>query len=394
MKTVYIVSAARTPMGTFGGALSSFTASQLGSIAIKGALNKINLKPELVQEVIMGNVISGNIGQAPATQASIFAGIPNTVPASVINKVCASGMKAVMLGAQSIALGLNDVVVAGGMESMSNVPYYLDKARNGGYRYGHGQFIDGLLKDGLIDVYSNTHMGNCGELCAKEYKFSREEQDAFAIESYKRATAAYKAGKYNDEIVPVEIKGRDGSVTAINEDEQYKMAKFDKIPTLKPAFEKDGTITAANASPLSDGASAVVLMSKEKADELGIKPLAVIKGYGDAAQAPEWFTTAPSKALPVALKNAGLTLEQINYFEFNEAFAVVGLANNKILGIDASKVNVNGGAVALGHPLGSSGCRIIIALINVLKQNGGTYGAAAICNGGGGASAFVIENVK
>lgn len=394
MKTVYIVSAARTPMGTFGGALSSFTASQLGSIAIKGALNKINLKPELVQEVIMGNVISGNIGQAPATQASIFAGIPNTVPASVINKVCASGMKAVMLGAQSIALGLNDVVVAGGMESMSNVPYYLDKARNGGYRYGHGQFIDGLLKDGLIDVYSNTHMGNCGELCAKEYKFSREEQDAFAIESYKRATAAYKAGKYNDEIVPVEIKGRDGSVTAINEDEQYKMAKFDKIPTLKPAFEKDGTITAANASPLSDGASAVVLMSKEKADELGIKPLAVIKGYGDAAQAPEWFTTAPSKALPVALKNAGLTLEQINYFEFNEAFAVVGLTNNKILGIDASKVNVNGGAVALGHPLGSSGCRIIIALINVLKQNGGTYGAAAICNGGGGASAFVIENVK
>jgi acetyl-CoA C-acetyltransferase len=394
MKTVYIVSAARTPMGTFGGALSSFTASQLGSIAIKGALNKINLKPELVQEVIMGNVISGNIGQAPATQASIFAGIPNTVPASVINKVCASGMKAVMLGAQSIALGLNDVVVAGGMESMSNVPYYLDKARNGGYRYGHGQFIDGLLKDGLIDVYSNTHMGNCGELCAKEYKFSREEQDAFAIESYKRATAAYKAGKYNDEIVPVEIKGRDGSVTTINEDEQYKMAKFDKIPTLKPAFEKDGTITAANASPLSDGASAVVLMSKEKADELGIKPLAVIKGYGDAAQAPEWFTTAPSKALPVALKNAGLTLEQINYFEFNEAFAVVGLTNNKILGIDASKVNVNGGAVALGHPLGSSGCRIIIALINVLKQNGGTYGAAAICNGGGGASAFVIENVK
>jgi acetyl-CoA C-acetyltransferase len=299
-----------------------------------------------------------------------------------------------MLGAQSIALGLNDVVVAGGMESMSNVPYYLDKARNGGYRYGHGQFIDGLLKDGLIDVYSNTHMGNCGELCAKEYKFSREEQDAFAIESYKRATAAYKAGKYNDEIVPVEIKGRDGSVTTINEDEQYKMAKFDKIPTLKPAFEKDGTITAANASPLSDGASAVVLMSKEKADELGIKPLAVIKGYGDAAQAPEWFTTAPSKALPVALKNAGLTLEQINYFEFNEAFAVVGLTNNKILGIDASKVNVNGGAVALGHPLGSSGCRIIIALINVLKQNGGTYGAAAICNGGGGASAFVIENVK
>jgi acetyl-CoA C-acetyltransferase len=394
MKTVYIVSAARTPMGTFGGALSSFTASQLGSIAIKGALNKINLKPELVQEVIMGNVISGNIGQAPATQASIFAGIPNTVPASVINKVCASGMKAVMLGAQSIALGLNDVVVAGGMESMSNVPYYLDKARNGGYRYGHGQFIDGLLKDGLIDVYSNTHMGNCGELCAKEYKFSREEQDAFAIESYKRATAAYKAGKYNDEIVPVEIKGRDGSVTTINEDEQYKMAKFDKIPTLKPAFEKDGTITAANASPLSDGASAVVLMSKEKADELGIKPLAVIKGYGDAAQAPEWFTTAPSKALPVALKNAGLTLEQINYFEFNEAFAVVGLTNNKILGIDASKVNVNGGAVALGHPLGSSGCRIIIALINVLKQNGGTYGSAAICNGGGGASAFVIENVK
>jgi acetyl-CoA C-acetyltransferase len=381
-------------MGSFGGALSAFTASQLGSFAIKGALNKINLKPELVQEVIMGNVLSGNLGQAPATQASIFAGIPNTVPATIVNKVCASGMKAVMLAAQSIALGLNDVVVAGGMESMSNVPYYLDKARNGGYRYGHGQFIDGLLKDGLIDVYSNTHMGNCGELCAKEYKFSREEQDAFAIESYKRATAAYAAGKYKDEIVPVEIKGRDGSVTAVSEDEQYKMAKFDKIPTLKPAFEKEGTITAANASPLSDGASAVVLMSKEKADELGIKPLAIIKGFGDAAQAPEWFTTAPSKALPVALKNAGLTLDKINYFEFNEAFAVVGLANNKILGLDASKVNVNGGAVALGHPLGSSGCRIIIALINVLKQNGGTYGAAAICNGGGGASALVIENVN
>jgi acetyl-CoA C-acetyltransferase len=394
MKTVYIVSASRTPMGSFGGALSAFTASQLGSFAIKGALNKINLKPELVQEVIMGNVLSGNLGQAPATQASIFAGIPNTVPATIVNKVCASGMKAVMLAAQSIALGLNDVVVAGGMESMSNVPYYLDKARNGGYRYGHGQFIDGLLKDGLIDVYSNTHMGNCGELCAKEYKFSREEQDAFAIESYKRATAAYAAGKYKDEIVPVEIKGRDGSVTAVSEDEQYKMAKFDKIPTLKPAFEKEGTITAANASPLSDGASAVVLMSKEKADELGIKPLAIIKGFGDAAQAPEWFTTAPSKALPVALKNAGLTLDKINYFEFNEAFAVVGLANNKILGLDASKVNVNGGAVALGHPLGSSGCRIIIALINVLKQNGGTYGAAAICNGGGGASALVIENVN
>lgn len=394
MKTVYIVSASRTPMGSFGGALSAFTASQLGSFAIKDALNKINLKPELVQEVIMGNVLSGNLGQAPATQASIFAGIPNTVPATIVNKVCASGMKAVMLAAQSIALGLNDVVVAGGMESMSNVPYYLDKARNGGYRYGHGQFIDGLLKDGLIDVYSNTHMGNCGELCAKEYKFSREEQDAFAIESYKRATAAYAAGKYKDEIVPVEIKGRDGSVTAVSEDEQYKMAKFDKIPTLKPAFEKEGTITAANASPLSDGASAVVLMSKEKADELGIKPLAIIKGFGDAAQAPEWFTTAPSKALPVALKNAGLTLDKINYFEFNEAFAVVGLANNKILGLDASKVNVNGGAVALGHPLGSSGCRIIIALINVLKQNGGTYGAAAICNGGGGASALVIENVN
>lgn len=393
MKTVYIVSAVRTPMGAFGGSLSSFTATQLGSIAIKGALNKINLKPELVNEVIMGNVLSGNLGQAPATQASIYAGIPNTVPASVVNKVCASGMKAVMLGAQSIALGLNDIVVAGGMESMSNVPYYLDKARMGGYKYGHGQFIDGLLKDGLIDVYGNTHMGNCGELCAKEHKFTREEQDAFAIESYKRAAAAYAAGKYKEEIIPVEIKGRDGSVTAVAEDEQYKMAKFDKIPTLKPAFEKDGTITAANASPLSDGASAIILMSKEKAEELGLKPLAIVKGYADAAHAPEWFTTAPSKALPIALKNAGIAQSEVDYFEFNEAFAVVGLANNKILGIDAAKVNVNGGAVAMGHPLGSSGCRIIVTLINVLKQNGAKYGAAAICNGGGGASAFVIENV-
>ncbi|MCC7051600.1 MAG: acetyl-CoA C-acyltransferase [Bacteroidia bacterium] len=394
MKTVYIVSSARTPMGAFGGALASFSATQLGSFAIKGALNKIKLDPNLVQEVIMGNVLSSNLGQAPATQAAIYAGIPNTVPATAVNKVCASGMKALMLAAQSVALGLNDIVVAGGMESMSNVPYYLDKARTGGYRYGNGVFIDGLLKDGLIDVYSNNHMGNCGELCAREHKFTREEQDNFSIESYKRTTAAYAAGKYNEEIIPVEIKQKDGSVKTITEDEQYKLAKFDKIPTLKPAFEKDGTITAANASPLSDGASAVILMSKEKADELGIKPLAIIKGYGDAAHAPEWFTTAPSKALPIALKNAGISQNQIDYFEFNEAFAVVGLVNNKILGIDAAKVNINGGAVAMGHPLGSSGCRIVITLLNVLKQNNAQYGAAAICNGGGGASAMVIENIK
>lgn len=393
MKTVYVVSAVRTPTGSFGGSLSSFSATQLGAIAIKGALDKINLSPKLVQEVIMGNVMSANLGQAPATQASIYAGIPNTVPASVVNKVCASGMKAVILGAQSIALGLNDVVVAGGMESMSNVPYYLDKARMGGYRYGHGVFIDGLLKDGLTDVYKNIHMGNCGELCAREYKFSREEQDAFAIESYKRTAASFAAGKFKDEIVPVELKQRDGSVTYLTEDEQYKLAKFDKIPTLKPAFEKDGTITAANASPLSDGASAVVLMSKEKAEELGIKPLAVIKGYGDAAHEPEWFTTAPSKALPIALNRANLSLEQIDFFEFNEAFAVVGLVNNKILGINNNKVNVNGGAIAMGHALGSSGCRILVTLIHVLKQNQAKYGAAAICNGGGGASAIVIENI-
>jgi acetyl-CoA C-acetyltransferase len=393
MKTVYVVSAVRTPTGSFGGSLSSFSATQLGAIAIKGALDKINLSPKLVQEVIMGNVMSANLGQAPATQASIYAGIPNTVPASVVNKVCASGMKAVILGAQSIALGLNDVVVAGGMESMSNVPYYLDKARMGGYRYGHGVFIDGLLKDGLTDVYKNIHMGNCGELCAREYKFSREEQDAFAIESYKRTAASFADGKFKDEIVPVELKQRDGSVTYLTEDEQYKLAKFDKIPTLKPAFEKDGTITAANASPLSDGASAVVLMSKEKAEELGIKPLAVIKGYGDAAHEPEWFTTAPSKALPIALNRANLSLEQIDFFEFNEAFAVVGLVNNKILGINNNKVNVNGGAIAMGHALGSSGCRILVTLIHVLKQNQAKYGAAAICNGGGGASAIVIENI-
>ena len=392
MKTVYIVSVARTPVGTFNGGLSSFTASQLGAHAIKAAVKKAGIKPEQVNEVFMGNVLSANLGQAPATQAAIYAGLPNTVPCTSINKVCASGMKAVMLAAQSIISASNDVVVAGGMESMSNVPFYLDKARNG-YRLGHGQITDGLVKDGLWDVYKNYHMGSAGELCAREHKFSREEQDNFAIESYKRATEAYKNGLFKEEIEPIEIKQRDGSVLAISEDEQYKQVKFDKIPTLKPVFEKDGTVTAANASPLSDGASAIVLMSKEKAEELGVKPLAIIRGFGDAAHEPEWFTTAPSKALPIAMKNAGVTKEQIDYYEFNEAFAVVGLVNNKLCGLPTEKVNVNGGAIALGHALGSSGSRIIITLVNILKQRNGKIGAAAICNGGGGASAIVIENI-
>lgn len=392
MKTVYIVSAVRTPMGVFGGSLSSFSATQLGSFAIKAAVEKAGIKPEQVQEVIMGNVLSANLGQAPATQASIYAGLPNTIPCTSVNKVCASGMKAVMLAAQSIANGDNDIVVAGGMESMSNAPYYLDKARNG-YKLGHGQFIDGLIKDGLWDVYKNFHMGSAAELCVREHKFTREEQDAYSINSYKRSQDSYAKGRFTNEIVPVEIKQRDGSVVTVNEDEQYKMAKFDKIPTLKPVFEKDGTVTAANSSPINDGASAVVLMSKEKADALGIKPLAIVRGFADAAHEPEWFTTAPSKALPKALAKAGVKQEEVDFFEFNEAFAVVALVNNKLLGLNPEKVNVNGGAIALGHPLGSSGCRVIVTLINVLKQNNGKLGAAAICNGGGGASAFVIENV-
>jgi len=392
MREVVIVSATRTPIGSFGGSLASLSATQLGSVAIKSAVEKSGLKPEQIQEVYMGNVMSANIGQAPATQAAIFAGLPY-LPATTVNKVCASGMKAVMLAAQSIANGDNDIVVAGGMESMSNVPYYLDKARNG-YRLGDGKIIDGLVKDGLWDVYNDYHMGSAAELCATDCNISREDQDTFAIESYKRAQAAQADGKFKDEITPVELKDKKGEVTLFAEDEEPKAVKFDKIPTLKPVFKKDGTVTAANASSLNDGAAALVLMSREKADELGIKPLAKVVSFADAQQAPEWFTTAPSKALPLALHRAGMTAEQIDFFEINEAFSVVSLANNQILKLDGAKVNVNGGAVAMGHPLGTSGARIIVTLLSVLQQNKGKFGAAGICNGGGGASAIVIENLR
>jgi acetyl-CoA C-acetyltransferase len=391
MKEVYIISAVRTPIGSFGGALSSISATQLGATAIKAAVERAGIKPADVQEVFMGNVLSANLGQAPATQAAKYAGLPD-VPATTINKVCASGTKAIMFAAQSIALGLNDIVVAGGMESMSNVPYYLDKARNG-YRLGDGQIIDGLVKDGLWDVYNNYHMGSAAELCAADCHISREEQDAYAIESYKRTQAAQAAGSFQNEIVPVEITDRKGAVTLFDTDEEPGAVKFDKIPSLKPVFKKDGTVTAANASSLNDGAAALVLMSKEKAAELGLKPIARILGYGDAQQAPEWFTTAPSKAIPRALENAGIGAEQVDAYEINEAFSVVSLANNKLLNLDASKVNINGGAVSLGHPLGASGARIIVTLLNVLQQKGGRIGVAGICNGGGGASALVLERL-
>lgn len=391
MKEVYIVSAVRTAMGSFGGALAGVSATQLGATAIKGALAKINLDPKLVNEVYMGSVLQANLGQAPARQAAKFAGLPDGVICTTVNKVCASGMKSIMLGAQSIMLGENDIVVAGGMENMSAVPFYSDSTRWGA-KYGNSQLIDGLAKDGLTDVYGNVPMGNCAELCAKDHKFSREEQDAFAVESYKRSAAAWGAGKFKDEIVPVTVKTKKGDVE-FAEDEEYKNVIFDKIPTLKPVFQKDGTVTAANASSMNDGAAAVVLMSKEKADALGIKPLAKIKGFADAEQAPEWFTTTPSLAVPKAVEKAGLKMSDINYFELNEAFSVVGLANIKMMNLDAAKVNVNGGAVSLGHPLGASGARIIVTLLNVLKQNKAKYGAAGICNGGGGASAFVIENI-
>jgi acetyl-CoA C-acetyltransferase len=392
MKEVYIISATRTPIGSFGGGLASLSATQLGALVIKSVVEKSGLKPEQIQEVYMGNVMSANQGQAPATQAAIFAGLPY-LPATTVNKVCASGMKAIMLAAQSIALGQNDIVVAGGMESMSNVPYYLDKARNG-YRLGNGEIIDGLVKDGLWDVYNDYHMGSAAELCATECNISREEQDAFAIESYKRAQKAQAEGKFNNEITPVELKDKKGDITLFSEDEEPKAVKFDKIPSLKPVFKKEGTVTAANASTLNDGAAALVLMSKEKADELGIKPLAKIIAYADAQQAPEWFTTAPSKAIPLALHRAGLSSDQIDYFEINEAFSVVSIANNQQLSLNPAKVNVNGGAVSMGHPLGASGARIIVTLLHVLQQNGGKFGAAGICNGGGGASAMVIENLR
>lgn len=390
-KEVYIVSAVRTPMGSFGGTLAGIPATKLGAIAIKGALDKIKLDPKLVNEVFMGSVLQANLGQAPARQAAKFAGLPDNVNCTTVNKVCASGMKSISLAAQAIMLGDADVVVAGGMESMSQVPFYLENNRWGA-KYGNGTVIDGLAKDGLTDVYNNFPMGNCAELCAKEYNFTREDQDAFAIESYKRSAAAWAAGKFSEEIVPVEVKTKKGDIL-FAEDEEYKAVNFEKIPGLKPVFQKDGTVTAANASTMNDGAAALVLMSKEKAEALGLKPLAKIKGYADAEQAPEWFTTTPSVAVPKAIEKAGLKKEDISYYELNEAFAVVGLANMKLMDLDPSKVNVNGGAVSLGHPLGASGARVIVTLINVLKQNNAKYGAAGICNGGGGATALVIENM-
>ena len=391
MKEVYIVSAVRTALGSFGGTLAGVPATKLGAAAIQGAMNKINLDPKLVTEVFMGSVMQANLGQAPARQAAKFAGLPDNVNCTTVNKVCASGMKSIMLGAQSIMLGDNDVVIAGGMENMSQVPYYLENNRWGA-KYGHGQVIDGLAKDGLTDVYGNFPMGNCAELCAKEKNITREQQDAFAIESYKRSAAAWSAGKFADEIVPLIVKTKKGEVE-FKEDEEYKNVNFEKIPALKPVFLKDGSVTAANSSTMNDGAAAVILMSKEKADALGIKPIAKIKGFADAEQAPEWFTTTPSLAVPKAVEKAGLKMGDINYFELNEAFAVVGIVNMQIMKLDASKVNVNGGAVSIGHPLGASGARIICTLINVLKQNKAKYGAAAICNGGGGASAMVIESM-
>jgi len=392
MKEVYIVSAVRTAIGSFGGSLSTIPATKLGAIAIKLALEKANVKVTEVNEVLMGNVLQANVGQAPARQASMYAGLPFSVACTTINKVCASGMKSIMLAAQSIMLGDNDVVVAGGMENMSQVPYYLDKARTG-YKLGNGEIIDGLVKDGLTDVYNKYHMGNAAELCARVHNITREEQDAYAIESYKRAASAWAAGKFKEEIVPVQITQKKGEPIMITEDEEYKNVKFEKIPELKPVFQQDGTVTAANASTLNDGAAVLVLMSKEKALSLRLKPIAIIKSYADAAQAPELFTTSPSKAIPKAIAKAGLQLSDISYVELNEAFSVVSLANMKILNLDPSKVNVNGGAVALGHPLGCSGARIIVTLINVLQQNKARYGVASICNGGGGASAMVIEAV-
>ena len=392
MKEVYIVSAVRTPIGSFGGSLKSVSSTKLGGIAIKGALDKIKLDPKLVEEIYMGSVLEADLGQAPAKQAAKTGGLPDNVNSTTINKVCASGMKSISIACQSIMLGMADVVVAGGMENMSRVPFYLEDNRWGA-KFGDGVTIDGLAKDGLTDAYSHVAMGNCAESCAKEYEFTREEQDAFAIESYKRSATAWTSGKFKDEIVPVEIEMKTG-VLLIEEDEEYKKVNFEKIPKLKSVFQKDGTVTAASSSKMSDGAAAVVLMSKEKAESLGLKPLAKIIGFADAEQASERFTTSPSIAIPKAISRAGLKKEDIDYYEINEAFAVVGLVNIKLLGIDAAKVNVNGGAVSLGHPLGCSGARIVVTLINVLKQNQGRYGVAGICNGGGGASAIVIEFLK
>ncbi|PRX47382.1 acetyl-CoA C-acetyltransferase [Salegentibacter salegens] len=386
---VVIVSAARTPIGSFLGSLSTVEATDLGAVAIKGALNKINLKPELVQEVLMGNVVQAGVGQAPARQAALKAGIPDTVPCTTINKVCASGMKAVMQGAQSIMLGQTSIVVAGGMENMSLIPHYLYHRK--GQKFGPAKMEDGMQKDGLVDAYDHNAMGVCADLCATEHNFSREDQDAFAIKSYERSAQAWADGKFDNEVVPVEVPQRKGDPLVVKEDEEFKNVRMDKITSLRPAFSKDGTVTAANASTINDGAGAVVLMSRAKAEELGVEILASIKGFADAAQEPKWFTTAPAKALPLALKNAGVAQNEIDFFEFNEAFSVVGLANMKILGISDEITNVHGGAVSLGHPLGCSGVRILITLLNVLQQNNAKLGAAAICNGGGGASAMVIE---
>ena len=390
-KEVYIVSAVRTPIGSFGGALSTVPAPMLGAAAIKGAISKAGIKPEVIEEVFMGNVLQANLGQAPARQAAIFAGITNEVPCTTVNKVCASGMKSLSLAAQSILCGDNDVVVAGGMENMSMVPHYYNARL--ATKLGDVKMADGMVKDGLTDVYNHVHMGVCADKCASENNISREDQDNFAIESYKRSAAAWDAGKFDEEIVSVEVPQRRGDAIVVSKDEEYTNVKLDKIPGLRAVFTKEGTVTAANASTLNDGASALILMSKEKAEELGVKPIAKLIGYGDAAHEPEWFTTAPAKAVPVALKKANLTVADIDYWELNQAFSVVGIYNTQKLGLDPAKVDVNGGAVSLGHPLGNSGSRIIVTLINVLKQNGGKYGAAGICNGGGGASAMVIENV-
>lgn len=392
MREVYIISAVRTPIGSFGGSLKDFTATQLGAIAIKGALEKAAVKPEQVNEVLMGSVIQANLGQAPAHQAAKFAGLPDEVCSTTVNKVCASAMKAVVQGAQSILLGDADIVVAGGMESMSNAPFYAASLR-WGHKYGNAELIDGLAKDGLTDVYDGKAMGNAAELCAATCGVSREEQDSFAIESYKRSMAAVEKGKFDEEIVPVQIPQRKGDPVIFSKDEEPFKVKFDKVASLKSAFQKDGTVTAANASTMNDGAAALVLMSKEKAEELGLKPIARILSYADASQAPEWFTTAPALAVPKAVAKAGLKMEDIEYWELNEAFAVVGIENSRRMKLDPAKVNVNGGAVSLGHPLGCSGARIIVTLINVLKQNNARYGAAGICHGGGGASAIVIENI-
>ena len=391
-KEVVIVSAVRTPIGSFGGSLSTVPATQLGATAIKGALNKIDLKPELIEEVFFGNVIQANLGQAPARQASINAGIPNTVPCTTVNKVCSSGMKAMMIGVQSILAGDNDIVMTGGMENMSQIPHYFDKGRTG-QKLGDLKMTDGLLRDGLLDAYSGIHMGVSAELCATEMKFTREEQDSYAVDSYKRSAKAWEEGRFTNEVVPVEVPQRRGDAILVAEDEEFKNVKFDKIPTLRPVFQKDGTVTAANASTINDGAAAVVLMSREKADELGLKPLAIIRSYADAAHEPQWFTTAPTDAMNKALSKAGLKLEDMDYFEINEAFAVVSLANMQNLKLDHAKTNVNGGAVSLGHPLGCSGARVMVTLLNILDQNNAKYGLAGICNGGGGASAMIIEKV-